>query len=733
VAVSFVWSAIRPPWTAERRRTRAEATAAGPGADRASTGEATAVPAADEPTAVPATDSATAVPAADGAAAVPALDRATDTPGAGEATAVRAADGATADPAADGATTVPGADEPTATPAAGEPTAVPALDGAMDTAGAGAAGADEAITGPGANGIPHRESRRTLAAALAPWAVVAGYLLGAVALTWRLWADPAGRAQVIASNGISHDIDLFAWFLRYTADAVSHGHLPALVTTALNAPRGINLMWNTSLILPAVLLTPVTLLAGPQVSLTILLTLAFAGSAAAMYVVLRRWGASVSAAALGGAVYGFSPALRMEAGGHYHLILLILPPLIIDALLGVLTGRGRAWLGGIWLGLLVAAQVYVSEEMLAQTAVAAVIVVLVLAASRPAKIPEHLKGAAVGLGCAVLVVLTACAYPLRVQFHGPLAEKGSPWKVIHFKNHPAEFVTPPGGLLFHNRHFGNVLANHPIAVGEYTAYLGWPLLVVLVLAAVIFWRDLRVRIAAVTCLLLEAFSLGGQAIALGGGGHFPAALLPWHYLMNLPVLNQMLANRFPLIGDGAAAAVLAFSLDRARAAVHYDWRRWAVAAVAVLAVVPLIPLPFQAGSVNPVPAGWTTVISRLHLGPNAPVLVVPESPPEMMRWQADTGQPGSLVGGYCIAPNPAGKAKSCRGGKSALSTYLNHLRGARKGLPWPTSAQVSTSLAKMRPAAILIVAHSGSRLERAALRLFGPPTAQVGDVHGWRR
>jgi len=694
--VSFVWSAIRPPWAAGRRRTHAEAAAAGPGANRASADEATAIPAADEPT------------------AMPGADRATPAPAAGEPTAVSAADGATA---------VPGADEPTA---------VPAADGATHGLGAEATRADEAITGPDAGGTPAGEGRRALAAALAPWAVVLGYLVGAVALTWRLWADPAGRAQIITSGGIMHDIDLFAWFMRHTADAVSHGHLPALVTTALNAPRGINLMWNTSLILPAVLLTPVTLLAGPQVSLTILLTLAFAGSAAAMYLVLRRWGASVSAAALGGAVYGFSPALRMEAGGHYHLVLLILPPLIIDALLGVLTGRGRAWLGGIWLGLLVAAQVYISEEMLAQTAVAAVIVVLVLAASRPTKIPEHLKDAAVGLGCAVLVVLAACGYPLRVQFHGPLAEKGSPWKVIHFKNHPAEFVTPPGGLLFHNRHFGNVLASHATVV-EYTAYLGWPLLVVLVIAAVIFWRDLRVRIAAVTCLLLEAFSLGGQAIALGGGGHVPAALLPWHYLMNLPVLNQLLANRFPLIGDGAAAAVLAFSLDRARAAVHYDWRRWAVAAVAVLAVVPLIPLPFQAGRINPVPVGWTTVISRLHLAPNAPVLVVPESPPEMMRWQADTGQPGSLVGGYCIAPNPAGKAKSCRAGKSVLSEYLNHLWGSRKGLPWPTSAQVSASLAKMRPAAILIVAHSGSRLERAALRLFGPPTAQVGSVHGWRR
>ena len=569
-------------------------------------------------------------------------------------------------------------------------------------------------------------------ATAAQWAVVACYLLGAFALTWRLWADPTGRAQIIASNGISHDIDLFAWFLRYDAAAVAHGHLPALATTALNAPRGISLMWNTSLLLPGVVLAPVTLLASPQVTLDILLTLAFAGSAASMFYVLRRWGASISAAALGGAVYGFSPALRMEAGGHYHLIFIVLPPLIIDALLRIITGRGHALRGGIWLGLLLAAQVYISEEMLAQTVVAAVIIVAVLALSQPRMVPKRLKDAAIGFGAAIVVVLLACGYPLWEQFRGPLTEKGSPWKVSHFKNHLGDFVTAPGGLLFHSRAFGDRLANHPVAVGEYVAYLGWPLLVVLLIAAVCFWRDRRVRVAAVTFALLAIFSLGGQTIK-ANGVQYPGALLPWHYLQNLPVLNQMLANRFPILGDGAAAAVLAFALDRTRAAVRNGWRGWVATGVAVLVVLPLIPLPFQAGPLHPVPAGWTTAIARLRLAPSDGVLVVPNSPPEMMRWQADTGAPGSLVGGYCIAPNPAGKAKSCRGGKSGLSTYLNDLWKGKKGLRQPSKAEVAASLAKMRPAAVIVVTTSGSRLERAAVRIFGPPTVQVGTVFGWRR
>ena len=194
----------------------------------------------------------------------------------------------------------------------------------------------------GGRDIQASERVRPRTRAGASWLIAGCYLLGALVLTWRLWADPASRAQV----GDIRDVDLFAWFLRYTATAVAHGHLPALVTAAMNAPRGINIMGNTSFLLPGMLLTPVTLLAGPQVSVAIVLTLGFAGSAASLFWVLRRWGASLAAAALGGALYGFSPALLDSGSGHYNMQFAVLPPLLIDALLRIVTGRGPAGLGG---------------------------------------------------------------------------------------------------------------------------------------------------------------------------------------------------------------------------------------------------------------------------------------------------------------------------------------------------------------------------------------------------
>ena len=141
-----------------------------------------------------------------------------------------------------------------------------------------------------------------------------------------------------------------AWFMRYAADAVAHGHLPALVTTALNAPHGINLMWNNSMLFPAVLLAPVTLLGGPLAGLTVLATLGYAGSAAAMYWLLRRHDASVLAAGLGGAVFGFSPGMVNAGTAHYGMEFAVLVPLLAEAALSLLTGRGHPLRTGAWLG-----------------------------------------------------------------------------------------------------------------------------------------------------------------------------------------------------------------------------------------------------------------------------------------------------------------------------------------------------------------------------------------------
>jgi hypothetical protein len=580
------------------------------------------------------------------------------------------------------------------------------------------------------------------------------YLIGAVALTARLWADPADHVQL----GGRGDIDLFAWFLRYAATAVAHGRLPALVTVGMNAPQGVNLMWNTSFLLPGVLLAPVTLVAGAQVSLTLALTLGFAGSAASLFWVLRRWGAGAGAAALGGAVYGFSPTMLNAGFSHYMLQFAVLPPLIVDAVLRLMTGRGpgrwhgvraRVWPGvwlGVWLGLLCAAQLFIGEEILADTALTCLILVVAVAASHPRAVPSRALGAVTGLVVGVAVFLLADGYALWTQFEGPLAEHNRP--LTSPVTNPTWFVTPSAALLFHTSASAAATPSIANPLSEDLVYQGWPLIVVLVIAAVVFWRDVRVRATAVTWALLDLCALGGGTLHVGGFS-WPGRLLPWHWLEGLPCLTQVIPGRFCIIADGAAAAVLAFSLDRACAAVPLasDWRGWrgwrdwlrgTLAGVALLAVLPLIPRPYQVTSAPPVPAGWQATFITLRLPRDAPVLTLPFPSghySQVLRWQADTGWPGSMIGGYFIGPDPTGEATfyfgPYRTPETDVASYLNELwlGGQPRS---PSGAELRSVFGYWRPAAIVVVADQQSPAVRVLTQLFGRPTFHIGEVFSWR-
>jgi hypothetical protein len=594
---------------------------------------------------------------------------------------------------------------------------------------------------PAADPAPAAEAsepqRRGSAAATA---VLICYLLAAVAVTWRLWADPASRT--VAGN--PNDADFFAWCLRYTATAVSHGRLPSLVTAAMNAPQGISVMWNTSLLLPGIVLTPVTLLAGPQAALTVLLTAGFAGSAASMFAVLRRWEVSTGAAALAGAVYGFSPALLQASTGHFNLQFAVLPPLIIHMGLrlcwpretapGSPAQRIRAPLPvreGAVLGLLITAQLFTGEELLMLTALAGVLLAVVLALSRPRAALARWIPVAGGLAVAAGVTLLLSGYALWAQFRGPLAQHGSAFTPDFFKNDVSGFVTPSSYLLFHTSASAAAAVRYQGGAPEYLAYLGWPLIAALALAAVAFWRHPAVRATAVTAAVLELLSLGTHPLV--SGTLYAGVTMPWQWVTKLPLVGTVLPDRLSIVADGAAAALLAFALDGARARVG-PARPW-VTAVAVLACLPLVPLPLRTANAPGVPAGWSAAFADLRLPPSARVLVVPVPTPtqtDAMRWQADTGEPRSLNGGYFVGPAWNGQAYVGGDGVSATAKYLDGLWSGGSAGPAPSMTQVRADLAAWRPSAVVAVTSQRSVLAHYLETVLGPPAVRSGRILAWR-
>jgi hypothetical protein len=579
-------------------------------------------------------------------------------------------------------------------------------------------------------------------ARLAAGLIMLGYLVAAVGMTWRLWARPSTTAPTAVGGNVNMDIYLSTWFMRYVAAALAHGHLPALVTTGINSPHGVNAMWNTSLLAPAFLLAPVTIIAGPVTSLTVLLTLGFAGSATSMFVALRRWQVSTAAAAFGGALFGFMPAMLVAAQDHYHLQFAVLPPLIIDAVLMLVTGRGRPVRTGLWLGLLVSLQLFTAEELLVDTAIAGTVIVLLLVLSRPREAPDRLLPTLQGAGTALAVTLMVCGRALWVQFHGPLAEHGSPWNVFAYGYPPSAYVTAPNAVLLHSN-FALYLATtgqHPI---EEFGYLGWPLQIALIALPFIFWRDIRIRVIGLAVLLMEWLAIGGHSVPFAGRISVPDWLLPWHYLQHLPILNQLIVVRLSIVSDGIAAVVLTLAADRALAAIRGQQhsRRLALACVTaaglVAIVVPIIPRPVSAHQISLPPPGWTSVISSLHLPAGAPVLVLPLDRAVEMEFQAVTGEPISTTGGYCIAPDPAGQARKCEsrslqtGPERALARRSDWLAEPQGG-PGPSFPTTAQALEQWRPGAVVILMANRPALRDFMISFFGPPTATRGDVMGWR-
>jgi hypothetical protein len=187
------------------------------------------------------------------------------------------------------------------------------------------------------------------------------------------WSSPT-TTTMAGGNG---DPAIFIWFLRWTPFALEHGH-DLLVAHHLNYPDGVNLMWNTSLVLPGLVLAPLTTRFGPVLTFNVVLVLAYGLSAWCAYLAIRRFVPGHLAPAVGGLVYGFSPAIFIQLH-HPHMSLAFLVPLMLLALHEILVRQRRPpWLAGAALGLLAGCQLLTGEELLAMAGILGFVLFLLL-------------------------------------------------------------------------------------------------------------------------------------------------------------------------------------------------------------------------------------------------------------------------------------------------------------------------------------------------------------------
>lgn len=434
--------------------------------------------------------------------------------------------------------------------------------------------------------------------------------------------------------GGAGDADEYSWFLAWVPYALEHGINP-LISHYLNAPGGINLMWNTSVILPSVIMAPFTAIFGAAFSYNVLVISAPTLTITFSYIAFRRWTGRLPAL-VGALIVGFSPYIIAQSAGHLAQILIMSAPLLLILLDRVLVVQsGTAWVDGLLLGTLAFAQLLTGEEVLAMEAVVGGLAVVALGLIAHRRVAAHFAYAARALLTSGVAFLVFSAPYLAYQYLGPYRVQD-----VHPPNAYVtdllNFIVPtnvqklaPVAALHISSHFtGNG--------SEDNGYIGIPLVVFMILTLVLAGHRRVTWVAAGVAFIAGILSMGPT---LHWYGHVSQHNLPDYYLQKLPIVHNLLPDRFAsmmVVGVGLLVAVGCDELKRlVRPAMAVGW---IVVAAGLAALFPITDFPAAASPI------WTAFSSGLACPANTStgrgalppvVLVVPTINEMDLRWQAE--------------------------------------------------------------------------------------------------
>jgi hypothetical protein len=487
-------------------------------------------------------------------------------------------------------------------------------------------------------------------------------LQGLLALVFYLVVFILGFGQALithlnqpAVGQVEVDPNFYIWAWRWWEYVVSHGVNP-LYSYQLGAPTGNNLAWATTSPSVSLLVAPLTAAFGPVVSFNLTLLLAPPASAWATFIAARRLTGKFWAALPAGAVYAFNVyTLAHEVSGQPNLTVNLLLPLMVYLVV-------RWWDGGfqrrgyvIWMMIAIALEFYTFIE-----AFAGMSIILV-------------AGLALGFGLAGRELRPKVA---RLARHTAIAYLGAmvlaaPYLIGMLGNIPSSltrteqwFSLDLSGLVLprHDRLLGMTwlagAVGHDLSV---TAYVGVPLLVLLVLLGVFGWRRRMIRFLVVGFVIIVALAAGPNLI-VDGSQLFP---LPWGGMWNLMFLRSAEPIRMMLFGYLALAMVLALwlaTVDPGRLARAGRWTLALVALAAIFANLPtfaevVVPPPTKHWTpaipslqpTNTLPAFFSDGLYRRYLTPDEIVVLVSHRGNAGMLFQADTGFYFRIDGGFINA------------------------------------------------------------------------------------
>jgi hypothetical protein len=506
-----------------------------------------------------------------------------------------------------------------------------------------------------------------------------------------------------------------------------------------NTPLGVNMMANTSVLGISLPMAPITMLFGPQASYTIYLGAALSTTAIATYWVFSRHLVASRAGAFVAALFvGFSPSFIHHANGQPNFATHFLLPLIV--LWTIKLGGSDRWLrNGVILGLLVAYQVFINEEMLLMTALACGLGVAVYAVQRwsdaRAMVPSFVRG----LGVTALVAGTLTAYPIWFQFRGPQSYRGLEGGVFHsWGEDLSAYVTYPRDSLA-----GVASVEQTLGRTEQNTWFGWPLVIlVLVVIALLWRRSLLVRTVSVVAGVFAVAAIGPEVHINAKRTGIPG---PWALISDhLPLVEMMMPTRLTLVVVGVVGMLIALAWQEVADLVRKDaslstLRLMKLGAYGAICgvLIPLFPRPLPATGWDLPPRFITSGQWRPYVPDGRSLLPVPV-PSNVdglttLRWSVLTQHEFPIPSGYFIGPNDRGHG-FFGGSDRPTAKLINKV--ARSGkVPLVTSEMRQQAIGDLRYWKVSVVVVGKHPHEAALLdlmeRLLSERGQHVDDVYLW--
>ncbi|MGW3651006.1 glycosyltransferase [Streptomyces sp. NPDC000878] len=551
------------------------------------------------------------------------------------------------------------------------------------------------------------------------------FLLMAVALYAGRWADPNGRYLPDSLQ----DQNQWEWFFAATAHNVSHFQNP-LFTDLQGFPDGVNLMANTVMLGLSVPLTPITLLAGPAISLALATTLGLAVTATAWYwLIVKRVVRQRGAAFAGATLATFAPPMISHANAHPNFVVLFMMPLIIDRALRLCEGE-RVRRNGVILGLMTAYQIFLGEEPLLLAAMGMTLFAVAYAAVRRDVARTAWRPLSRGLLTGMAVCLPIVAVPLYWQFFGPQSYHS----VLHGDNagnSPLALISfAERSLIAGDADRANALSLNPT---EQNAFYGWPLVALALAIVVRLWERTLVKALAFTAVAAALLSLGPEFriplsdIVLPG---------PWALLAKQPLFESVIEGRVAMICAPALGMLLAVAVERVTATPNLSTLYFGMLAV-VLAVLPIVPAPLKSVERVDVPPFIADGMWKSYVGKGESLVPVPLPDPgnaEALHWQTAADLGFKLPGGYFNGPYGDDRVGIYGAAPRFTSNMLRDVRyngvAPTIGANWRAQAKKDFAFWK---AGVLVLAPQGNDgvLRETLEQLTGKQGKWTGGVWVW--